>query len=105
MPRADIGSARKPAEKRRLEAGRRRGSEFEKVGLTMPKQVAAEARERVREGEANSFSAYVSQAVKEKLERDDLKKLLEEMDAEYGPVSAERMAWADGVIDQLLARD
>ncbi len=87
------------------QSGARRVSEFEKVGLTMPKQVARKARERVQDGEAESFSAYVSEAVSEKLERDDLKRLLTEMDAEYGPVSAERLAWADSVIDRLLARD
>lgn len=87
------------------QSGARRVSEFEKVGLTMPKQVAQEARERVRDGEAESFSAYVSEAVSEKLERDDLKRLLREMDADYGPVSAERLAWADSVIDRLLAKD
>ncbi|MBI4579368.1 MAG: toxin-antitoxin system antitoxin subunit [Planctomycetes bacterium] len=70
----------------------------------MPKHVAQEARERVRDGDTQSFSAFVSQAVREKLERDDLKRLLEEMEAEYGPVSAERLAWADGVIDRLLSR-
>ncbi|MBI4495243.1 MAG: CopG family transcriptional regulator [Chloroflexi bacterium] len=70
----------------------------------MPKHVAERARERVRDGGAQSFSAFVSQAVREKLERAELTSLLEEMEAEYGPVSAERLAWADSVIDRLLAR-
>lgn len=79
----------------------KQSSEFEKVGITMPRNVVSIAREKVRSGKARSFSALVSEAVAEKLERDQLQEVLDQMDAEYGPVSPERLEWADEVIDRL----
>lgn len=37
-------------------------------------------------------------AVEEKLERDPLQKVLDQMDREYGPLTQEDLAWADHVL-------
>ena len=78
---------------------RRTGSRRAKVAVTVPDALLARARERVREGESPSLSALVTQALEEKLERDRLQEILDEMDAEYGAPTPEDIAWADLVLD------
>ena len=65
-----------------------------KIAVSLPKQVAEGARRAVRLGRAASVSAYVTEALQEKVKLDDLSGLLAEMLQESGgPLSnAERRA-------------
>ena len=55
-----------------------------KIAISLPKHVADRARRAVRRGRAASLSAYVADALEEKVKLDDLSTLLEEMLAESG---------------------
>jgi hypothetical protein len=55
-----------------------------KIAISLPKRVADRARRAVRGGRAASLSAYVADALEEKVKLDDLSALLEEMLAESG---------------------
>ena len=63
-----------------------------KLAISLPASLAARARRAARTGRAASFSAYVADALEEKVKRDDLDALLDEMLAETGGpmTSAER---------------
>lgn len=65
-----------------------------KVAISLPASLADRARRAVREGRAESLSAYVAKALEEKAKLDDLSALLEEMLAETGGrlTAAERRA-------------
>lgn len=75
-----------------------RASAYEKLAITLPHDLAQEVRDEVRMGHAPSVSAYIAAAVEEKRERDRLQEVLAQMDAEYGPVTSEELAWADRVL-------
>jgi Arc/MetJ-type ribon-helix-helix transcriptional regulator len=77
-----------------------------KVTVTIPEDVLAAAQEQVAAGRAPSLSAYVSDALAErvKTERgDSMQVLLDEWDTEFGPPSEEDYAWARGVLDRFAA--
>jgi Arc/MetJ-type ribon-helix-helix transcriptional regulator len=63
-----------------------------KIAVSLPKHVADGARRAVRSGRAKSVSAYVADALEEKVKFDELSQLLDEMLAgSGGPLtSAER---------------
>jgi hypothetical protein len=67
--------------------------------VSLPAQLLARARDRVRAQEAPSLSALVALALEEKLERDRLQELLDQMSAEHGPLTPEQLAWADQLLD------
>jgi hypothetical protein len=71
-----------------------------KVALTVPTEVLRLARREVRAGHAKSLSAFVSEAIHEKLCRDALVEVLDAMDAEYGPPNREARAWAKRVLQR-----
>ena len=73
-------------------------SEYDRLAVTMPRGLARKVRRKAEAGEARSVSAYITQAVEEKLERDDLKALLREMAEEFGPPTPEQKAWADDIL-------
>ena len=52
-----------------------------KVALSMPADVLRLARKEVAAGRAKSLSSFVAEAVDEKLRRDELSAILDEMDA------------------------
>lgn len=69
----------------------------EKVSLTLDEELVAEARGRVG---VRGFSSYVNQALRQQLQHDRLRKLLDEMDEEFGPVDPQvleevRREWPD----------
>lgn len=66
----------------------------EKIAISLPRNLAQQARQAVRQGRAASVSAYVAAALEEKAKLDDLSSLLDEMLADSGgPLSpAERRA-------------
>ena len=65
-----------------------------KIAISMPNEVLQLARHEVKAGRAKSLSALVSEAVDEKLRRDELAAILDAMDAELGPPNTEAKAWA-----------
>jgi hypothetical protein len=69
-----------------------------KIAVAIPKELLARARKEVREGRAKSLSAYVSEAVDERLRRDELTRLLDGMDAEFGPPGKRAKGWAKRVL-------
>lgn len=73
------------------EVGQFRGR-VRKVSVSMPEDLATAVRERVGPG---GFSRYVTEAVERRLRHDRLGDLLDELDAEYGPVPPEILQWAE----------
>jgi Arc/MetJ-type ribon-helix-helix transcriptional regulator len=65
-----------------------------KIAVSLPDELVAAARQAVAEGRVASVSAYVAEALAERRADEDLASLLDEMDAEYGPPTAEHFAWA-----------
>jgi Arc/MetJ-type ribon-helix-helix transcriptional regulator len=74
-------------------------TKVQKIAVSLPKQVVDGARRAVHSGRAKSVSAYVADALEEKVKLDDLSLLLDEMLADSGgPLTpAERRA-ADRVL-------
>lgn len=66
--------------------------------MTLPAELAATAREAVRDGRAASVSAYITEAVSERVRREQLVDLLTAMDRELGAPSEEAEAWARRVL-------
>ena len=69
-----------------------------KVALTIPADVLEAAKKEVKAGHAKSLSAFVSEAVDEKLRRDELAEVLDQMDAKLGPPGKSARAWAKKVL-------
>ncbi len=69
-----------------------------KIAVSLPDHLVEAARTAVREGRAASVSAVVADALRSYLRVDTLQSLLDELDAEFGPVSPENLAWADSVL-------
>lgn len=69
-----------------------------KVALSMPADVLRLARKQVAAGRAKSLSAFVSEAVDEKLRRDELLAILDAMDVEHGVPSKGATSWAKRVL-------
>lgn len=71
----------------------------EKIAVSLPAQLVAAAKRAVRRGRAPNVSAYVAEALSDKVMHDDLARLLDEMLAETGgPLTkAERRA-ADRIL-------
>jgi hypothetical protein len=65
-----------------------------RVTVTVRPQVLAAAEQEVASGRAASLSAWVDQAMEEKVRREELAGLLAEMQAENGPASEQEDAWA-----------
>ncbi|MEJ7798794.1 MAG: hypothetical protein WKF42_09875, partial [Solirubrobacteraceae bacterium] len=62
--------------------------------VSVPAPLVADAKAAVAAGRSTSVSALVSEALAEKLERDELGEVLAAMDNELGPVDADARAWA-----------
>jgi len=69
-----------------------------KLGMTLPSELAETARAAVRDGRAPSVSAYITEAVYERVRREQLVELLDAMDAELGAPGGEAEAWAKRVL-------
>ena len=72
----------------------------EKVALTIPADVLSLAKMKVRAGRAKSLSAFVSDALDEKLRRDELGEILDGMDAVHGKPGKAARAWAKRVLSR-----
>ena len=71
-----------------------------KIAITISEDVLKLAKKRVKTGRAKSLSAFVNEAVDEKLRRDELTELLDAMDAKHGPPGKGARAWAKRVLAQ-----
>jgi hypothetical protein len=69
-----------------------------KVALSMPADVLRLAKQEVAAGRAKSLSSFVSEAVDEKLRRDELSAILDAMDAEHGKPTKAATAWARRIL-------
>jgi Arc/MetJ-type ribon-helix-helix transcriptional regulator len=69
-----------------------------KVALSIPEEVLREARKQVAKGRAKSLSSFVSEALDDKLRRDELQAILDAMDREHGKPSKEATRWAKKVL-------
>jgi Arc/MetJ-type ribon-helix-helix transcriptional regulator len=79
------------------DSGRWHTSKVRKVSVSMPEELAEAVRTRTGAG---GFSRYVSEAVQREIRHDLLGELIEELEAEYGPVPPEvreqtRREWSD----------
>ena len=64
----------------------------------MPAEVLRLAKKEVAAGRAKSLSSFVSEAVDEKLRREELSEILDAMDVEHGKPSNAATAWAKRVL-------
>ena len=69
-----------------------------KVALSIPAEFLEQARKEVANGRARSLSAFVSDALDEKLRRDELAAILDEMDAKHGAPNKAAREWAKRVL-------
>ena len=69
-----------------------------KIAVSVPAGLVKRARADVRAGHARSLSAYVTQALAERQQREDLVSVLAAMDAEHGPPTAAERDWAQHVL-------
>jgi hypothetical protein len=69
-----------------------------KVAISIPSSVLKQAKQQVRTGHAKSLSALVTQAVEEKVRRNELLEILDQMDAEFGRPNRAAQAWARRVL-------
>ena len=71
-----------------------------KVALSIPADVLRLAKKEVAAGRAKSLSSFVSEAVDEKLRRDELNAILDAMDAEHGKPNKAATAWAKRILER-----
>jgi hypothetical protein len=69
-----------------------------KLAITLPADVLRLAKSQVKKGRAKSLSAFISEAVDEKLRRDELEKLLDALDRQHGPPNKAAQRWAKKVL-------
>jgi hypothetical protein len=79
------------------DSGRLHSGKVRKVSVSMPEELAEAVRTRTGAG---GFSRYVTEAVEREIRHDLLGDLIEELEAEYGPVPPEvreqtRREWPD----------
>ena len=75
-------------------------SQTTKVAFSISTPVLAAARKRAKASRAKSLSAFVNEALAEKVQQDDLAQLLDQMDLEHGAPSAADRKWAKRVLGQ-----
>lgn len=73
------------------------GRTHEKLAITLPSDLVHAARAEAKARQSRSLSAFIAQAVEEKLEKDDLQKVLDAIFAE-NPLTDEERRWADELL-------
>jgi hypothetical protein len=71
-----------------------------KVALSISSKAIVQAKKEVRSGRAKSLSAFVSEALEDKLHRDELSEVLDAMDAEHGRPNKKAREWARKVLSR-----
>jgi Arc/MetJ-type ribon-helix-helix transcriptional regulator len=69
-----------------------------KIAVTVPEDVLRLAKKHVKAGKSKSLSAFVGEAMEERLARDQLSEILDQMDLEHGQPSKKAEAWAKRVL-------
>lgn len=69
-----------------------------KIAVSVPAELVDEVGAAVDAGRASSVSAYVTQAIAEKVRRDRLEDVLDEMDRELGRPTHRDEMWAKKVL-------
>lgn len=72
---------------------------YEKLAISIPASTLSRAREEVRTRGVSSLSAYITEAVEDRLARRRFRDILDAVFAEE-PMSEEEKRWADGVLDR-----
>lgn len=81
------------------------GMTTRKIAVSLPAGLVEAANEAVRSGRAASVSAYVAAALADKVLRDDLAAMLDEMLAETGgPLTASERRRADKILSRRPGR-
>ena len=78
-------------------SGRSRRRTFVKLAVTLPEQLARAVRAEAEAVGSPSLSAFIARAVEEKLERDRLQEVLDEVFREQ-PMTPEEKEWADSIL-------
>ena len=71
-----------------------------KVALSISSTAITRAKKEVRSGRAKSLSAFVSEALEDKLNRDELSRILDAMDTEHGRPSKKAREWARKILSR-----
>ena len=71
-----------------------------KIAISIPAAVLKQAKQQVRTGRAKSVSSLVTEALEEKVRRNELLDILDQMDAEFGKPDKAAQAWAKRVLKQ-----
>jgi hypothetical protein len=71
-----------------------------KIAVTIPAEILKLAQKQVKAGHAKSLSALVTQALDEKVSRNELADILDAMDQEFGKPDKAAQAWAKRVLKQ-----
>jgi hypothetical protein len=69
-----------------------------RIAITVPRDVLADAKRAVREKRASSVSAYFAESARARGRKDEIRRMLAEMESEHGRPSAEDYAWARRVL-------
>ena len=73
------------------------GRTHEKIAITLPRDLAQVVRAEAKACKSRSLSAFIAEVLREKVEKDDLQKVLDEIFAE-NPMTEEERQWADDVL-------
>jgi metal-responsive CopG/Arc/MetJ family transcriptional regulator len=76
---------------------RRSASSYRKLAVSVPAELVEAVEEEVRARHAPSVSAFISDALEQKLERDRLQEALDEVWREK-PMTRRERAWADKIL-------
>jgi len=77
-----------------------RGPGYEKLAISLPRELAEAVRAEAKRVGAPSLSAFIAQVLRERVERDTLQEVLDEMLREQPMTDGER-EWADRILDKL----
>ena len=69
-----------------------------KIAVSLPDHLVEHARAAVADGKAASVSAYVAQALQDRLDQEPLSDFFAMFDAEFGPPAEEHDGWARDVL-------
>jgi hypothetical protein len=70
-----------------------------KIAVTVPEDVLKRAKAQVKAGHAKTLSSLVSEAVEEKVARNELAAILDAMDAQHGPIPKSAKTWAKRLLE------
>lgn len=71
-----------------------------KIAVSLDEELVAAVKEQVSSGQADSVSAYVSEALEDKLKVDDASAFYEQVLLDSGgPMTDEERAWADKALE------